>query len=168
MTMNKTLERKPVDTRLSRQRKFNEAMKKWDAFIRRPGSPFLIDEIDDQVTRFLHGIFKQRMTGYLEGSETLRAVYEAYNNYAKAHRLPRTVRQLGGEIFDSPQRKTAVTIHREFQLGGDSQLLRREKRTCVTPQVEMQSDQLERATVYFGFKSGDDYVRRQTILRIDD
>lgn len=150
----------------SREAELLEAESAWKAFATRERG-FFIDVLHNAVTTRLRSRYEGVREDYLSGLVTLRDVYDAFNRFAKSTRRRYLVRQLTGSIFEPRglgERSTAPqdVIHTLFKKYGESEddpRLSKSIRSCVTPQIVPQEDQLERMSRYFRLDS-EQYLER--------
>jgi hypothetical protein len=119
-----------------------------------PERGFFIGVLRNAVTEELRSKLAQVEEDFLNGLVDLKAVHEAFSDYAKASRRRYMNRQLTGDVYLPSlggRRKSQAEIHAAFkEMGNGTEDIKPVFRTSVTPQIEPQPDQLERMRVYFG------------------
>lgn len=146
----------------SRKAKLDAAEKVWFEYAV-PERGFFIRDVQDGVTIRLMRRYEASRTAYLAGEGELADVHRTFSDYAMSTRANYLAAQLEGPMYEAGgTRQTQRAIHEVFKSGnrGVDRMIRR----GVTPQVDMQPDQLERAERYFGI-SAEEYVTRRVAMR---
>lgn len=120
-----------------------------------PERGFFIREVQDGVSDRLRSRFEEAKEKYLSGEIEFDEVYRAFTRWAKSTRRYYYVKQLEGELYSGAGRAEQEAIHRAFKRARRDPYqvmqngLKATYRKVVTPQVDMQADQLNRAAIYF-------------------
>lgn len=148
-----------------RENNLHEALAGWKAFAT-PERGFFIGLLQNAVTRELEIAFETAKADYLEGTGDLQAVHAAFNEFAKSTRRKYVNRQLMGSIFEPEfggKRTSQEEIQRAFsgiESGQFHSKIERQFRSSVTPQIDLQEDQLGRMTTYFGITAAEHIAKR--------